>query len=30
VWNGWHSDLMLVVTNLVIVVTGGGRLVVLA
>ena len=28
--NGWHYDLMLLVMNLVIVVTGGGKLVVLA
>jgi len=28
--NGWHYDLMLVVMNLVIVVTGGGKLVVLS
>jgi putative oxidoreductase len=27
---GWHYDLMLLVMNLVILVTGGGRLVVLA
>ena len=30
VWNGWHYDLMLLVMNLVIVATGGGKLVVLA
>ena len=30
VWNGWHYDLMLLVMSLVIVVTGGGKLVVLA
>jgi len=28
--SGWHYDLMLLVMNLVIVVTGGGKLVVLA